>query len=190
MGRKRKILTPEEQEERKQRWWGADRNARRRERYQQDKQYREKTIQQVREGYRRNRAEDGLDVREDDCIESLPKLPQIGQIREVRITDEQTVRLLTFTVDEVAVALTRNQQVLYRWIKADLLPPPAFEARNFRNRWQAVYTVPEVRAMIEVFSEHQKLSQYYRSYHEETRAKFFSAVLAARDKVQKGALNE
>jgi hypothetical protein len=93
-------------------------------------------------------------------------------------------------MDEVAVALCRNQQVLYRWVKADLLPPPGFEALNFRNRWQDVYTVPEVRAMIEVFSEHQKTSQYYRTYHEQTREKFFAAVFAAREVVQKGAMNE
>jgi hypothetical protein len=186
MGRKKKVLTPEELDARKKRWWGPERNARRRERYHQDTLFREKTIQTVRDKYRKTRAEEGLPVRQDDCRSNLDRLRMIGQVRELRVDAQRTVRALTFTVDEFGEALTRNAQVLYRWISADMLPGPVFEARNHRNRWQSVYTVQEVRAMIEVFGSHQEQSQYYRSFHTETRDKLFAASEVARAESRRG----
>lgn len=114
MGRRRLDLTPEQKEERKRRWWGAERNARRRDRYQQDKQYREKTIQQVREGYRKARSEIGLAVRSGNCLDNIHKLDEIGQMRKVQRGAAHPTLMLTFTIAEIAVALSRNPQVLYR----------------------------------------------------------------------------
>lgn len=181
MGRKKRVLTEAEVEERKQRWWGPERNARRRERYQKDGSYREKAIQQVRESYRRARLNEGLEVREDDCRKNIGLLPQIGQVREVRIDDERRVRRLTFTLDELAQAMCRNTQVVYRWIMTDMLPAPMFEARNQRNRWQSIYLEDEVLAILNVFGKHQETSQYYRAFHTDTKV----AVLAAVDDVRR-----
>ena len=168
MGRRRLELTPEEKEERKKRWWGEQRNARRRERYQLDKQYHEKTIRQVRAGYRRTRTEIGLAVRWGDCLGNIQKLSEIGQMRQVRRGTGHGYLLLTFTIAETAEALSRNPQVLYRWVKSRLLLPPVLEAYNSRNRWQKVYSEDEVRAIIKGFSAHQKNSQYFRLHHRET----------------------
>jgi hypothetical protein len=173
-------LTPEEMLARKHRWWGAERNARRRERYRQDREYREKTIQTVRSAYWRTRVEEGAPVRQDDCRANLESLNLIGQVRELRAGAQPMVQALTFTMDEAGEALTRNAQVLYRWIMADMLPGPVYEARNHRNRWQAVYTEPELRALLEVFGDHQTRSQYYRIFHTETRERLFAAVAAQR----------
>lgn len=181
MGRKKRVLTEAEVEERKRRWWGPERNARRRDRYQSDESYREKAIQQVRESYRRARISEGLPVREDDCRKNISLLPQIGQVRDVRIDDDHRVRRLTFTLDELAQSMCRNTQVVYRWIMTGMLPSPMFEARNQRNRWQSVYLEDEVTAILQVFGKHQETSQYYRAFHTETR----DVMLATVDEVRR-----
>jgi hypothetical protein len=183
MGRRKKILTPEEILERKLRWWGPDRNARRRERYQQDNEYRQQSIKQVRDHYRQSRTAAGLDVRSDDCEENISKLAEIGAVRDI-INACQSRTLLTFTIEEAAIAFGRNQQVMYRWLKSGLLPPPVLTARNNRNRLQSVYVECELREMLDVFSAHQKLSQYYRSYHVETQNSMFAKVDAAREELE------
>lgn len=190
MGRKKKELTETQIEEQKQKWWGEARNERRRKRYQDDPKYRERQIQQVRESYRRRNSEKGEEVRNDDCRLNLDQLPEIGQLREVKLDTEHSIRMLTFTMDEAAKALTRHPQVVYRWMLAGLLPEPVYRGKNHRNRWQDVFTVPEMRAMIEVFGKHQETSQYYRAFHEETRTEMYERVAEARDKVAKGLKRE
>jgi hypothetical protein len=180
MGRRKLEYTPEQIMERKQRWWGPDRNARRRERYRQDAQFRAQTVQKVRDKYRKEREDAGAAVRQDDCRTNLDRLHLIGQERELHAGGQPAVQALTFTVDELGEALTRNAQVLYRWISSGMFPTPAFKALNARNRWQAVYTEAEARALLGVFGEHQTRSQYYRAFHTETRDSLFAAVLAAR----------
>lgn len=188
MGRHKKSLSPEEIMERKLRWWGPDRNARRREKYQQDKEYRQRTIRQVRDSYRKNRTAEGSAVRSDSCEENISKLAEIGEVRDVVIAD-QSRRMLTFTVEQAAVAFGRNQQVLYRWFKSGLLPHPIIAVRNRRNRLQWVYVEAEMREMLVVFSAHQKLSQYYRSYHAETRSSIFAKVEAVREELDMSGLS-
>lgn len=179
MGRAKKELTPEELEARKLRYWGPERNAQRRERYRQSKEYREKAIQLGRETYRKVREAQGLQVRLEDCREQLPRLGEIGVTRAV-LSPDGPVPLLTFSVDELAVALSRNPQVLYRWMAAGMLPRPVVRAVNDRKRVNAVFLEAEVRALMEVFGEHQTKSAYYRSYHEETRDKIAEAVSRVR----------
>lgn len=114
----------------------------------------------------------------------LPTLPQLGQVRQIRVSGQdvkgRVVKKLTFTLDELATALGRNTQVLYRWLSDDMFPAPLYEALNARNRWQGVYTEDEVRALLQVFGKHQESSQYYRSFHEDTRRGLNEAVKAIR----------
>jgi hypothetical protein len=180
MSRQKTELTAEQTEERKQRWWGPERNARRRARYRQDRIFREKTIQTVRDKYRKAREDAGAAVRQDDCRTNLGRLHLIGQLRELHAGGQPAAQALTFTVDELGEALTRNAQVLYRWISSDMFPAPTSQALNTRNRWQAVYTEAEARALLGVFGEHQMRSQYYRAFHTETRNRLCAAVVAAR----------
>jgi hypothetical protein len=180
MGRRKQVLTPSEIEERKKRWWGDARNARRRARYKSNKDYREQAIAQVRESYRQGRLRDGLSVRQDDCRENIPLLTKIGQDRPARVDGEVLSRHLTFTIDELAVALGRNTQVVYRWVSSGLMPGPVFEARNSRDRWQHVYVEGEVRALLEVIGAHQATSQYYRARHSETRDRVMQSMRAVR----------
>lgn len=180
MGRKKQVLSPQEIEERKNRWWGEDRNARRRERYQNDPAYRAKAITQVRTSYRKSREDAGLEVRDEDCRQNIKRIHEFGLIRELRVDEERTVRMLTFASKELARCLDRNPQVVYRWISSGLVPGPVNKARNTRNRWEQVYTPDEVRAIMNVFGEHQQTSQYFRSYHTETRDKMVAALEVVR----------
>jgi hypothetical protein len=146
VGRKRVVLTLEEIAARKQKYWGPERNAKRRAKYAEDATHRASIIQQVRESYRAKRRQEGRTVREEDCRENIKALPYLGEIREVTAPDGQKFLALTLTVDELANALNRSPQVLYRWMGDGLLPEPLVAARNSRNREQRVYLAPEVGA--------------------------------------------
>lgn len=188
MKRRKQPLTSEEIEKRKQLWWGPTRNARRRERYASDQAYREKAIKQVRETYRRTREAEGASVRQEDCRENLPKLFELGRVRTIRVSGQQVKdnapKKLTFTLEELAKTLGRNTQVLYRWLSDDMIPAPLYEALNERNRWQGVYTEDEVTAIVQIFGKHQEISQYYRTFHENTRNSIHSAVKKLRNSQQ------
>lgn len=180
MGRRKKVFTEAEIAERKARWWGEDRNARRRERYANDPAYREKAVKQVRSNYERTKESKGIPSRSRNCLENLPRLTEIGSIREVQLADERTVRMLTFQVRELGDALERNGAVVGRWISANLMPAPIYKAKLPGGTKAAVYTVNEVRAIMEVFSEHQQISQYIRAHHTEFRDKVGAKLDAVR----------
>jgi hypothetical protein len=168
MARKRVVLTPAQIEERKRLYWGPERNAERRRRYREDPAYRAAVQQQVKESYRRARLEAGLPVRDADCRQNIDDLDNIGTERPLRLTNGETVDALTFTTEEMAKALGRNQQVLYRWYAADMFPRPAVLAETPTNRNQPVYTHDEAVALMQVFGQHQEESQYYRRHHDAT----------------------
>lgn len=164
-------------DDKKTRYWGEERNARRRELYRTNKEYREAARQNTRETYRKNREAAGVIVRDDECAESIPILDTIGDTRTITKNGDTT---LTLTVEEMARALNRNQQVLYRWFANDMLPRPIVTASTGGNRTQLVYTEVEAVAILTGFSEHQKHSQYYRERHDDTRENIRSLVETAR----------
>jgi hypothetical protein len=188
MGRKRVVHSPEELEQRRDRYWGDVRNDRRRARYHSDPQYRSAVRQQTRETYRRLREAAGSQVRDDDCSVNIAKLDEIGTARLVHNhRGEPVYPLTTLTVEEMATALNRNQQVLYRWFSNDMFPRPTVRADTHNKRHQMVYTASEAKAAMREFAKHQQISQYYRERHRETRDRIFDAVFAVRsDLAQEG----
>jgi hypothetical protein len=84
MGRRKVQKTPEQIAADKLRWWGTERNARRRERYAEDAAYRENAIRQVQASYRKKREESGFRVRAEDCRDRLDALDAIGATRVLR----------------------------------------------------------------------------------------------------------
>lgn len=183
MGRKRKELTPAELEERKQRWWGAERNARRRLRYREDAQYREQTIQQVRQSYREKCVRSGKAEKISRRPASADALERIGQVRLLQGGKQDVV--LTFTIEEVASALERDAQVIYRWLKSGLLPSPECKALNERNRWQNVYTLGEMLCLRDVLACHFRSSVYFKAHHTETQERLSRALAAERGNVSR-----
>jgi hypothetical protein len=185
MGRRKVELSEAELAERKRRYWGEDFNRRRQERYAQDAEYRAKARAQTRETYLREQAKLGRVVEWDDCRENLGNLGAFGIVRDVAIQGVQ-VPMLTFTAEEMSNALKRNIQVLYRWIKTSMFPKAEVMARYKNNRLQAVYTEPEVRALLAVFGEHMASSQYYKTFHTETRDRLFAVAQEQREKLMGG----
>lgn len=190
-------MTDQLTEEKKRRYWGPERNAARRKRYQTDAAYRDDVRKQVRESYVARRQQQGLEVREGDCRENVELLPDIGEERLVTLTTGEEVDMLTFTTEELAKALDRSQQVLYRWFGADLFPRPVVLAKltvtetvdgeeitRGVNNNQPVYTHDEAAALLEVFGQHQENSQYYRKYHTETRDRLFATAKRVRNSLK------
>lgn len=138
-------------------------------------------IQQVRESYRRNNGE----VRSEDCRKNLSKLASFGEKRTV--IDAKGVEhknVLCFVTEELANIIGRNTQVLYRWRTDEKWPETILTTKYGPQQVHVgVYTEAEVRAMVEVFGEHQTRTPYYHgTSHAETREKLFDAIAAVRKK--------
>jgi len=176
MGRKCMIRTAAEMEALKKRYWGPERNAARRARYHSDQTYRMNAIQQVRESARRAREEAGVDGRAEAYASNLANLASFGQVRQVHLGDNAWMAMLALTWGEFSTALGRNAQVIKRWVRAGMMPGPAVEARNARNRREPVYMLDEARALITVLAAHFQHSHYYREDHQDTRTRLFTAI--------------
>lgn len=130
-----------------------------------------------------------MPVRDEDCRENLALLPELATVRDVFFPDgARTEKHMTLTAEELADALNRNTQVLYRWLNAEMFPRPVFMAVTHRGRKQGVYIREEAEALLNVFGEHQEVSQYYRAYNTETRDRLFGAVAKIRQKM--GVVND
>lgn len=191
MGRKRVELTTEQLAERKAKYWGAERNKRRQDRYANDLNYRLVARNHGRQGYRIKQAELGKSVRADDCRGSLPDLTNLGMERKVTMLDIHDVlvetRQLCFTIEELAYAMGRDRQIIYRWTAAKMFPLPVYDAMNELNRWQKVYLRAEVEGLLNAFGQHQQESQYYKIKHTAARSALFAAVAEARQMQQEHA---
>jgi hypothetical protein len=177
MGATKTALT----ESKKDQYWGEERNARRRQRYQEDPAYRQGVLQRARQAQFGTRRAAGFEVSEgEDCRRNIPMLDAAAQTRDIEQDGVALGSAKAVTVDELAQALNRDPQVLYRWMGKGMLPRPVFEARNGRNRLQAVFTLAEARAIVTVFGEHQETSLYFRSTHTGTIHRINQAVALAR----------
>jgi hypothetical protein len=166
------------------RWWGPDRNTRRRNRYADDPEYRKQAVQATRDSYRRRHPRAGGKLEgQTDCRSNLAKLSEIGQVRRVVLPSGLTKRILTFTPEEVANVVMRNVHVIYRWWTKELLPTPVLKlyggpARcGVRNK---LYTKNEMIALCKAFGPHQAQTPYYRMDHTEVRERIFEEIAAVR----------
>ncbi len=176
MGRRRN--PPTEEQIAKRRAWHDERNRRRRERYAQDAEYRQSVREQVRRSYRVNT--DRRIREEPSCLTVLPELHTYGDRRSVVFPDGREDELHTFTTDELADVIGRNVQVLYRWRQDGRWPFPTLLCRDVTRIPVFVYSLEEVRAIIEIFGRHQERTPYYhRKHHGELRAGIFAATRAA-----------
>ena len=183
MGRKRVHLTEEEKAERKARYFGDTRNARRRKLYHESEEYRSRVNTGVKQNYRKRRAQEGQSVRSDDCRQNIPLLGQIGQVRSVEICPGQDAFVLCLTLPELAKAVGRDVQVLYRWTMRDRFPAPAFRIAIRNNVPQGVFLEAEAAAILEVMGAHMASSQYYKTEHTETRDLMFSRLAEVRSRL-------
>jgi hypothetical protein len=180
-GRKPLNLTPEQKAERKQRWWGPERNLRRRARYRHDPEYREQVLGYVRR--QTNNPTIGTikpPTEVTDLRRVMLELPNIGVVRTV-IVGDRTIRMLTFNRQEMAIIMSKSANTLGRWIKEGLFPAPKSRAITSAPgpcRLQ-VYTAPEVRAMLQVILTYHDTDVDYRPSSDKLTNELFGAYEVA-----------
>ena len=167
MTKKKEVSKPNAQ------WW-LERNARRRKRYATDPDYREQQVEKTRGQYRKGRE---LVVR-TSCLDNLSTIMHFGETRTVTV-DEKEQRRITFTTEELANALNRNVEVIYRWFRKGMFPDPVVKLVDVDNQHGYVYTLTQTQKLVEVMGNHQGRTPYYRQDHTDTRAALFEAMDAA-----------
>lgn len=150
------------------------RNARRRQRYAEDPQARERHRERNRLAYRQRRS-----LKVQYAITTDPaRYAAAGVVRQVTSPSCPGARL-TFTVRELGRALGLPYvQLLHRWRRQGQLPGPVVTVARGRQR---VYLEPEVHGIAGVLAAHFARVAYYRRDHAETRERLFAAVGAARE---------
>lgn len=175
MSRRSEILTDDAVKERNDRYFGPARNKRRRDRYKADASFRRSAIDAVRAAYRKQRARQGEEVRDEDCRINVPLLTTIGKIRSVVLGEHTEISVLTLTVDELAIALIRHKRVLQRWMRAGLFPFPTIPIKKGKTM-ELVYSSDQAQRLLETFGHHTEDSQYYKKDHVVTRSGLFAAM--------------
>lgn len=174
MGRPPKVLTQEEIDDKKQRYWGAARNDARRAKYARDKSFREGERARMRVHSRESR--DVYDPRT-----RIPELASLAVQRDVFADNGEVATMACFTTEEVADLLERKTQALYRWRSSGKFPHGRFNTKvGITGTVKQVYTVAETEAILNVFGAHFVETPYYHEAHEETRSRLFAAIDAAR----------
>ena len=148
----------------------VERNAKRRKMYAEDKDFRDKAIESTRANYRS--VNDGL-VDDSTCLDNVDDLDKFGTKR--RVEGDRNSRL-TFYVKELAAAMNRRAEVVYRWVRRGMFPPPTHQLEEPTSGHQFVYLRGEARALAEVMGDHQLDTPYYRADHVDTRERLFEAV--------------
>lgn len=163
-----------EQRAAKEREWMAASNETRRNQYRKEPAYRDKTMKAAREHYRENSAQDVK-----GCAENLDKLDTMGTVRRVQL-GAQCVNIVSFTIDELAIAIGGYHPVVVRrWIRDGMFPEPAFREQKEipqRGAKAHVYTLNQVRAFVTAFAEQQKEKQNFYATDREFIATLFTAA--------------
>lgn len=151
-----------------------ERNALRRKRYAEDPEVRQRAIESTRETYRV--ANGGL-IDPTTCLGNLEDLEKFGTKR--RLAGGKKSRT-TFSIGELARAMNRRPEVVYRWVRSNMLPHPnlRLEEPLARTHW-FVYSLDQARGMVEVMGKHQERTPYYRKDHDGTRHHLFKRFTQA-----------
>lgn len=176
-------------------WWD-ERNKRRRERYAQDKTYREEKTESSRKAYRDKTGGTPYDPRQN-----LPTLDAYGKLRKVKMPNGTEVERWCMTLAETADIFGRSAQLFYRWINDGRFPAAVLTAldypitRDYKvkkgvkvSQQVAVYTPEEIRAAVGALGPHLSMVAYYRQDHTNERAALFSAMETARRGPAAGAV--
>lgn len=153
--------------------WSKQSNERRRAKYAQDAEYRERVVTSSRSSYRKNVAEEIK-----NCGDNAERLADFGKMRLVAVLGEVRA-MLTFTAEEVGAALGGYHVVaIRRWITAKKFPPPPLEEvrEGVRGTRPKLYLESHVRSFITIFSEFQQRKQNLYADDKEVISKLFAAV--------------
>ena len=140
------------------------RNARRREKYASDAEYRKRIYEANRERYRK---ENNVEIREAVPLKEVESYA-------TRRTLDNGKKAYCLDYSEMSKALGNYHAfVLHRWHRADKFPRGKHVAvENGRNK--SVYLLPEAKKLINVFRAHQKEKAYFTGNDQEVINKLFS----------------
>lgn len=161
-----------------------DRNARRRELYAKNPEYRAKAVQRSRQGYRE--ANGGI-LRHINCAPNIKTAASFGTHREYgpvsignRPGHKGYVSGISFSMEELGKVLGGyNVQNIHRWYRNGQLPRPTMTSANV-----SVYSLDEVLAIMPILAQHQAERAYFLKRHTDTVQKIADAIRAVRQ--QKG----
>lgn len=168
-------LTPQQ----KNKYYGEDRNRRRRERYAQDNEYRSKVLNGNRDSYysRTGREARAIPTRKSlkrfvvsKNVRRLTKGPLLGDLRVIRRLD-------------LVGCLHISTTTISRWVREGLFPDAELYEylREDDGSIKTLtrnghYTEEEAAALLQVYAEHVRNHGRYTPEHVETKDKFFSAI--------------
>lgn len=90
---------------------------------------------------------------------------------------DHPVTIETFTINEAAAALGRNQATFRRWIESDKMPAPCLRETT---RSYLVYSVGELQVIAGAISEHERDYSYLVSQYTHVVEALHQAVHAYR----------
>lgn len=167
-------------------WWKA-RNARRRQRYAEDTEYREGALKMSRSTYRSKSPSQPFDPRIN-----LAKLDDFGKVRMVTFPDGRRFERWCMTKADAARVLGRSTKLFYHWINDGRFPDTVLVSsesfiRDYRSKKGVqitqpvgVYAPEEVVAAVHALGQHFTRVHYYRVDHVQVREEVFTAVRNAR----------
>jgi len=159
--------------------WLETANRRRRAEYANDPEYREKAKMDALVQMRKKR---GISEDFRDCRQQIDLLGEIGEVRKVQWDDGE---YLTFTAQELGIALgDYSLSGIYGLIRKGKIPQPVVPCRvdtkSFGRDGETsemfVYLEDEVLAMMEIMGEHQLKYHYLRADHYDTIERLFTEV--------------
>lgn len=176
MGRVKMELSDDQVQERKDRWWGEQRNARRRQRYKDDPEYRERVTRGIHKNLVKKR---GIPSTFTHLGKVKDKIAKYGQVRKVTLPDGSKTDMLVLTTEEVANLFDRDLNAIYRWRNSGKFPEGVMTCVSGKLTVQ-VYSVPEIKAIVGVLREHFRDNFCYHSVHFKTKEAVVKAVTEVR----------
>jgi hypothetical protein len=154
--------------DRKEKYWGEEHNAKRRDQYNTDPERAAVVRQQRRESYARKVGK----APAVSCLAHVGKVTTSGSIMAVQLGEKPPFVIgRVFTQTDVAGLLDRQAQVIYRWHQRAIFPSPML----FDDLGNRFYADAEVTDFIKILGEHQLVTPHYRADHTDVTARLFAA---------------
>lgn len=161
----------------------------RKERYQNDPEYRKAVQERARQRYLKENPE--VAMLPEKIRKNLADITSFGETRRVFVELADVGEEFCLTEAEIAAVIERHPQSFQRMVSDGRWPRPVFSIRVNRTK-TGVYLLDQARAMVEVYVSHLERSSHYYAKHIETREAMFEASRKELEKTELGqwAMNQ